>query len=59
MVNHSDMETVKKASQWIVNVLLQSDYGQILGPVFPYSKSQKPLQDADFSKNFGKSVSIG
>ena len=35
VVNHSDMETVKKASQWIVNVLLQSDYGQILGPVFP------------------------
>jgi primosomal protein N' (replication factor Y) len=35
VVNHSDMETVKKASQWIVNVLLQSDYAQILGPVFP------------------------
>mgnify|MGYP001254267491 FL=1 len=35
VVNHSDMETVKKASQWIANVLLQSEYGQILGPVFP------------------------
>lgn len=35
VVNHSDMETVKKASQWIVNVLLQSDYAQTLGPVFP------------------------
>ena len=35
VVNHSDMETVKKASQWIVNVLLQSDCAQILGPVFP------------------------
>ena len=34
-VNHSDMETVKKASQWIANVLLQSQEGQILGPVFP------------------------
>ena len=35
VVNHSDMEIVKKASNWIANVLLQSDYGQILGPVFP------------------------
>ncbi len=35
VVNHRDMETVKKASQWIVNVLLQSEYGQVLGPVFP------------------------
>jgi primosomal protein N' (replication factor Y) len=35
VVNHSDMETVKKASQWIVNVLVQSDYAQTLGPVFP------------------------
>ena len=35
VVNHSDMETVKKASQWIANVLLQSEYGKILGPVFP------------------------
>ena len=35
VVNHSDMETVKKASQWIANVLLQSEYVQILGPVFP------------------------
>ena len=35
VVNHSDMETVKKASQWIANVLLQSEYGQILGPVYP------------------------
>ena len=35
VVNHSDMETVKKASQWIANVLLQSWDGQILGPVFP------------------------
>jgi primosomal protein N' (replication factor Y) len=35
VVNHSDMETVKKASQWIANVLLQSEYGQTLGPVFP------------------------
>jgi primosomal protein N' (replication factor Y) len=35
VVNHSDMETVKKASQWIVNVLLQSNYAQTLGPVFP------------------------
>jgi len=35
VVNHSDMEKVKKASHWIANVLLQSDYGQILGPVFP------------------------
>jgi primosomal protein N' (replication factor Y) (superfamily II helicase) len=35
VVNHNDMETVKKASQWITNVLLQSEYGQILGPVFP------------------------
>lgn len=35
VVNHSDMETVKKASQWIANVLLQSEYVQTLGPVFP------------------------
>ena len=35
VVYHSDMETLKKASHWIVNVLLQSEYGQILGPVFP------------------------
>ena len=35
VVNHRDIETVKKASQWIVNILLQSEYGQILGPVFP------------------------
>lgn len=35
LVNHSDMETVKKASQWIVNVLLQSQPGEVLGPVFP------------------------
>ena len=35
VVNHSDMETVKKASQWIANVLIQSQNGQVLGPVFP------------------------
>ena len=35
VVNHRDIETVKKASQWIVNILIQSEYGQILGPVFP------------------------
>ena len=35
VVNHSDMETAKKASQWIVNLLLQSWDGHILGPVFP------------------------
>jgi primosomal protein N' (replication factor Y) len=35
LVNHSDIETVKKASQWIVNVLLQSQYAEVLGPVFP------------------------
>ncbi len=35
VVHHSDMETVKKASQWIANVLIQSQYGQVLGPVFP------------------------
>ena len=35
VVNHRDIETVKKASQWIVNILLQSEYGQIFGPVFP------------------------
>lgn len=35
VVNHTDMETVKKASEWIVNVLLQSYSGQLLGPIFP------------------------
>jgi len=35
MVIDSDIEKVKKASQWIANVLLQSQTGQILGPVFP------------------------
>ena len=35
VVNHRDIETVKKASQWIVNILLQSEYGQIFGPIFP------------------------
>ena len=35
VVNHSDIEILKKASHWIVNVLLQSEYGKILGPVFP------------------------
>ena len=35
VVNHSDMEILKKASHWIVNVLSQSEYGKILGPVFP------------------------
>ena len=36
VVNHRDMETVKKASQWIANLLTQSWDGQILGPVFPH-----------------------
>lgn len=35
LVSHGDMETVKKASQWITNVLLQSQSGEILGPIFP------------------------
>ena len=35
VVNHSDMEILKNASHWIVNVLSQSEYGKILGPVFP------------------------
>lgn len=34
-VIESDIEKVKKASQWIANVLLQAQTGQILGPVFP------------------------
>mgnify|MGYP001230525861 CR=1 FL=1 len=35
VVNHIDNDTVRKASQWIANVLIQWEYGQILGPVFP------------------------
>ncbi len=35
LVSHGDMETVKKASQWITNVLLQSQSGEILGLSFP------------------------
>lgn len=34
-IGHSDLETVKNASQWFANVLKQSISGQILGPVFP------------------------
>jgi primosomal protein N' (replication factor Y) len=35
VVNHTDMEKVRKASEWIANVLLQSYSGQLLGPIFP------------------------
>ena len=39
-VIESDIEKVKKASQWIANVLLQAQTGQILGPVFPNDGSR-------------------
>ncbi|HCZ09546.1 MAG TPA: primosomal protein N' [Flavobacteriaceae bacterium] len=35
LVSHTDLETVKKSSEWITNVLQQANTGEVLGPVFP------------------------
>ena len=35
LVSHTDLETVKKSSEWITNVLQQASAGEVLGPVFP------------------------
>ena len=35
LVSHTDLETVKKSSEWITNVLQQANAGEVLGPVFP------------------------